>query len=96
MHEVTIRSRSDGVTEVAPKLTTLDAEERSLVIFTVLINGGAFFVSGALPAAALGALAAACLAGEVVLGAKALFLALRRPLADVHEVPAWTLRRRSR
>lgn len=96
MHEVTIRNRSDGVTELSPKLAPMDREERWLVIVTVLITAGGFFVSGAIPAPVLGALFASCIAGELVLAAKALLLALRRPLAPVHEVAAWEARRHRR
>jgi hypothetical protein len=94
MHGVTIRNRTDGVTELSPRIAPLDREERALVIVTVLMAASAFFVSGVLPIAVLAALLAACIAGELVLGVKALVLALRRPLADVHEVAHTHLRPR--
>ena len=97
MHGVTIRNRSDGVTELAPKLgPPLDGEQRGLVVATVLITGAVFFVSGAIPVAVLGAVFASCLAGEVVLATKALVLAVRRPPAPVHEVARWRVRRGAR
>ncbi len=93
MREVWIRRRSDGVTELTPRLAPLEVGERWLVIVTVLIAAAGLFTSGVMPAAVLGSLAAVCLAGEVVLGAKAVVLALVRPLAEVHEVPRFARRR---
>ena len=55
-----------------------------------------FFLAGAMPAPVLGAVLASCFAGEVILGAKAVALALFRQPAEVHEVPRWQLRRRRR
>jgi hypothetical protein len=43
-----------------------------------------------------GAILLSCIAGEVVLGAKALLLALLRPVAEVRQVPSCTLRGRTR
>jgi hypothetical protein len=94
MREVWIRRRKDGVTELSPRLAPLDIADRWLVIFTVVIVSGGFFLAGALPAAVLGAFLAACLAGEVVLGAKALVLVLLRPPAEVLHVPRFAARRR--
>jgi hypothetical protein len=94
MREVWIRNRPDGVTELSPKLAAMEVGDRWLVIVTVVIAASGLFTVGALPAAVLGTFVAAALAGEVVLGAKALVLALSRPLADVHEVPRWDPRRR--
>lgn len=94
MREVWIRRRSDGVTELSPRLAPLESADRWLIIFTVLICSAGFFMAGVMPAAVLGALAVACLAGEVVLGAKALVLVLLRPPAEVHEVPRFAARRR--
>jgi hypothetical protein len=96
MREVWIRNRPDGVTELSPPLAPLDRDERWLVIVSVVMATSGFFVSGALPVAALGAVVASCLAGEVILAAKALVLILRRPLAEVHEVARWQPRRRGR
>jgi hypothetical protein len=93
MREVWIRNRPDGVTELSPKLAALDSGDRWLVIVTVVITASGVFTVGALPAAVLGTIVAATLAGEVVLGAKALVLALSRPRAEVHEVPTRALRR---
>jgi hypothetical protein len=95
MREVWIRNRPDGVTELSPKLSAMDAGDRWLVITTVVITASGLFTVGALPAPVLATILAGSLAGEVVLGAKALVLALLRPPADVHEVPRWD-RRRSR
>jgi hypothetical protein len=96
MREVWVRNRSDGVTELSPPLVPLDRFDRVLVIVTVMMVAALFFVAGALPAPVLATLLAACLAGEVVLGAKALLLALLRPAADVHEVPRFQRRRQAR
>jgi hypothetical protein len=86
MKDVTIRNRADGVTELSPKLAALAPEDRFLVIVTVVLVTGGFFISGLIPAAVAGAVTVSCVAGEVFLGAKALVLALLRPLAEVHEV----------
>lgn len=94
MREVWIRRRSDGVTELSPKLAPIEAADRWLIIFTVVMSAAGFFLAGAMPAAVFAAVVAACLAGEVVLGAKALVLLLLRPPAEVHEVPRFGARHR--
>jgi hypothetical protein len=94
MREVTIRKREDGIVELAPRSAPLDPSDRRLVIATVLLLAGGLFVSGALPAAVLGAVAASCLAGEVLLGVRALALVLLRPAAEVHDVAHFRARRR--
>lgn len=94
MREVWIRRRSDGVTELTPGLTPLDAPDRWLIIFTVVMASSGFFMAGAMPAPVLGAVVATCLVGEVVLGAKALVLVLLRPPAEILEVPRFGARRR--
>jgi hypothetical protein len=94
MRDVTIRSRADGITELAPKLAPLDPGDRLMVIVTVLLVTGGLFLCGVIPAAVGGAVLASCVAGEVVLGVKTIVLALLRPLAPVHEVPAFARRRR--
>lgn len=86
------KNRSDGVVELSPTLAPLDRGDRWLIIFTVVITAWAFFLAGAMPGAVLMTLFAAAIAGEVVLGAKALLLLLLRPPAPVHEVPRWTHR----
>jgi hypothetical protein len=93
MRSVTIRSRADGITELAPTLAPLDPGDRLMVIVTVLLTTGGLFLCGAIPAAAAGAVTASCLVGEVVLGIKAVALALLRPVAPVHEVPSFARRR---
>lgn len=93
MRAVWIRRRADGVTELSPTLAPLESGDRWLVIFTVVICAGGFFTAGVMPVAVLGALVATCLAGEVVLAAKALVLVLLRPPATVHTVP-WLRARR--
>jgi hypothetical protein len=92
MREVLIRKRSDGVTELSPRLAPLGVTDRWLVIFTVVMAACGFFLAGWMPAAVLATLIAACLAGEVVLGAKAIVLLLLRPPAEVHDVPRFTRR----
>lgn len=96
MRNVTIRSRADGITELAPTLQPLAAVERLIVIATVLFVTGGLFLSGFVPAGVAAAIGATCVAGEVVLGVKALALALLRPLAPVVEVSPLELRRRAR
>lgn len=96
MREVWIRRRTDGVTELSPPLACLQAPDRWLVIFTVLIASGGLFLAGAIPAPVLGAVVAAGLVGEVILGAKALVLLVLRPPAQVLEVPRFGSPRRPR
>lgn len=94
MREVWIRRRTDGVTELSPRLARLDGPDRWLIIFTVVMAAAGFFAAGVMPAAVLAAVVALCLAGEVVLAMKALVLVLLRPPAEVHEVSRFTARRR--
>jgi hypothetical protein len=94
MREVWILRRADGVTELMPRLASLGSSDRWLIIFTVVICAAGFFMAGAMPVAVLGAVVVASLAGEVVLGAKALVLLLLRPRAQIHEVPRFAARRR--
>jgi hypothetical protein len=93
MDDVTIRFRADGVVELAPRIAPLPPSDRMLVIVTVVLVAAGFFVCGAMPAEALAAIIASALAGEIVLGVKALVLAVSRPRARVHEVPRARLRR---
>lgn len=93
MQEVWIRTRADGVTELTPKLSPLDVGDRWLVIATVVMSASGFFMAGVMPAPVLAAVVACCVVGELVLGAKALVLALARPRAEVHEVPRLGRRR---
>ena len=92
MREVTIRKRSDGLTELTPRLAPLEITDRWLVIFTVVMAACVCFITGVMPAAILVTVIAACVAGEVVLGAKALVLLVLRPLAEIHEVPRFRRR----
>jgi hypothetical protein len=91
-----IRNRPDGVTEVTPKFAPMRRDDRWLVILTVLMASTGFFMAGVLPPAALAAMFCSCLAGEVVLGVKALVLFLLKPPAEVYEMPVEQLRRRAR
>jgi hypothetical protein len=93
MRDVTIRSRADGIIELAPKLAPLEAGDRLMVIVTVLLVTGGLFLCGAVPAPVAGALVVSCVAGEVVLGLKAAALVLLRPVAQVLEVPRFARRR---
>jgi hypothetical protein len=93
---VWIRHRPDGITEVSPPMAPREAFDRWLVIASAVLGAGAFFVAGLMPAPVFALLVAASLAGEMVLGLKALLLALLRPRADVYEVPRLTLRRNVR
>ncbi len=94
MRHVTIRSRADGITELAPTLRPLAAGDRAIVIAAVLAVTGGLFLSGFVPAGVAAAIAASCVAGEVVLGVKALALALLRSPAPVVEVSPLELRGR--
>ena len=89
-----IRNRSDGITELSPTLSPLDRGDRWLIIFTVAICASAFFVVGSMPGSVFLTLLGLAVAGEIVLGAKALLLLLFRPEAEVHEVRQFQLRRR--
>ena len=93
MRAVWIIRRADGITELAPTIAPLDAGDRWMVIATVVIAASGFFMTGVMPAEVLGTVVAASLAGEVVLGAKALVLAILRPQAEVYEVPRFARRR---
>jgi hypothetical protein len=92
--DVTIRSRKDGIPELAPKHGHAEGLERLIVIGTVLLVGAGLFLCGAMPAPVLGAIAAGSLAGEVVLGVRALALAVRRPRAPVLTLAPSRLRHR--
>lgn len=93
MRSVTIRSRADGVTELAPRLAPLHPGDRLMVIVTVLLVTGGLFVCGYLPAGVAAAFVVACIAGELVLALKAGVLFVLRPAAQVHEVPRFARRR---
>jgi hypothetical protein len=94
MHDVTIRCRADGVIELRPRLAPLAPVYRVIVIGTVLLVTGGFFISGAVPPKVAAALAGSCLAGDLVLAFKSLLLHLR-PLAPVVEVASFARRRRA-
>jgi hypothetical protein len=94
MREVLIRRRSDGVTELTPPIAPLDVGDRWLVIFTAILSASGFFMAGVMPAEVLATIVAACVAGEVVLGAKAVVLAFLRPPAEVYEVLRFARRER--
>jgi hypothetical protein len=60
MADVTIRSREDGVVELAPKHAPADASDRLVVIGAVLFAASGLFLSGLMPAGVLAAIAASC------------------------------------
>jgi hypothetical protein len=93
MRHVIVRSRSDGVVELTPRLAPLDAGDRAILIVTVLLVTGGLFMCGLLPPGVAVAMAASCVAGEVFLTVKAVGLALLRPAAKVLEVGQFELRR---
>ncbi len=93
MNGVTIRSRKDGLVEIAPTDARMDGADRLVVEGTVLLVSAGLFLCGAMPAPVLGAIAASCLGGEVVLAVRALALVILRPPAEVHEVARWRVRR---
>jgi hypothetical protein len=86
MQVVTIRSRKDGIVELAPKHQPADSSDRLMVIGTVLLASAGLFVCGMMPGEVLVALAAISLAGEIVLGLRALALRLFHPAAEVLEL----------
>jgi len=92
MRDVTIRSRADGIIELAPRLAPLEPADRLMVIVTVLLATGGFFTCGAIPAEVGALVLLFAIAGEVVLGLKAAALALLRPVAQVLEVPRFVRR----
>lgn len=96
MRDVTIRSRADGVTEVAPKLAPLEPGDRAVVIIAVLLATGGLFLSGLMPGLPAAVIAASCVVGDLVLVVKRGALALLRPGAQIIEVPAFERRSASR
>jgi hypothetical protein len=96
VRDVWIRNRPDGVTEFSPQRAPFARDERWLLVFSAVMAICGFFVAGVMPAPVLAVLVACCLAGEVILAARSLVLVLRRPLAEVHEVPSWRPDRRAR
>jgi hypothetical protein len=94
MAAITIRSRRDGLVELAPNHGPPDVSDRLTVVGTVLFAAGGLFVSGFMPAGVFAAMAASCLAGELVLALEALLLYLVRPAAEVLELARWRPQRR--
>lgn len=94
MHDVTIRSRTDGIVELGPRLAPLPPLDRAMVVTTVFIVTGAFFVVGVMPPLVALAILLTGIAGELVLGLKAAVLLLLRRPAEVREVPRWSRRHR--
>ena len=86
MQDVTIRSRKDGIVELAPKHAPADPLDRLMVIGTVLLASAGLFVCGMMPGEVLVAIAASSLAGELVLGIRAIALRLLHPAAEVLEL----------
>ncbi len=93
MRDVTIRSRADGVIELAPKLSPLAPADRVIVIVAVLFVTGGLFLSGLMPALAAAIIGASCVVGDLVLAVKRATLALLRPAAQIVEVPSFERRR---
>jgi hypothetical protein len=89
---VWIRNRNDGVVELSPTICPVARGDRWLVIFTVVMAAAGVFMAGAMPGAVLMLVFASAIAGEVVLGAKAVLLVLLRPAAQVVEVPRFSAR----
>jgi hypothetical protein len=83
---VNVRNRSDGLTELTPKLPALDFDERWMVIVTVTIASWGFYLAGKMPAPVLAAVMTACLVGDLALGARAVVRALLRPPAKVIKI----------
>jgi hypothetical protein len=94
MQDVTIRSRKDGVVELAPKHAPADPSDRLMLIGTVLLASAGLFVCGMMPAEVLVAIATTSLAGEAVLGIRAILLRLLHPAAEVLELADCRLPRR--
>ncbi len=92
--DVLVRSRSDGLIELTPKLSPMQVDERWMIITTVLIASWGFYLSGSMPAPVLALVLTCCLVGDVALGAKAILLALLRPQAQVIEVSRFDRSRR--
>jgi hypothetical protein len=94
MHDVAIRSRSDGIVELSPRAAALPPGERILVVTGLVLVASGLFVSGALRAEALAAIVLSALAGELAVAVKSAVLVLLRPRAEVHEVARFRARRR--
>ena len=93
MQDVTIRSRKDGIVELAPKHPPADGAERLLLVGTVLLASAGLFVCGMMPGEVLLAIAATSLAGEAALGVRAIALRLLHPAAEVLELAHCRARR---
>jgi hypothetical protein len=94
--DVVVRSRDDGVTELSPKLSPLQIDERWMIITTVVIASWGFFLSGKMPAPVLALVLTACLVGDIAIGAKAVLLAVLRKPAQVIQVARFDRFRRGR
>jgi hypothetical protein len=79
--------------ELSPMLSPVAQGDRWLIIFTVAMTAAGLFMSGHMPGLVFLAVLASAIAGEVVLGAKALLLMLLRPVAQVVQVPRFETRR---
>jgi hypothetical protein len=91
---VLVRNRSDGLTELSPKLPPLQIHERWMIITAVVLTSWGFFLAGWLPAPVLALVLTCCLAGEVVMGARALLVSLVRKPAKVIQVARFDRLRR--
>ncbi len=89
---VWIRNRNDGVVELSPTICPVPRADRWLVIFTVAIAAAGLFTAGTLPGEIFALVFASAVAGEVVLGTKAVLLLVLRPAAQVVDVPRFALR----
>ena len=80
---VLVRNRSDGLTELSPRLPQLQGHERWMIITAVFMASWILFLAGWLPAPVLALILTCCLAGEVAMGAKSLLLSFVRKPAKV-------------
>jgi hypothetical protein len=81
-----LRNRSDGLTELSPRLPPLQIDERWMIITTVVMASWGLFLAGWMPAPVLALVLTCCLVGEIAMGAKALVLSLVRKPAKVIQV----------
>ncbi len=86
MARVVVRRRRDGVRQIQPTLAPLTPGERWATMFTLLIATAGLFVSAAMPPQVFLFWLACCALSEVAAQAPAL-TALRRPVAEVVDLP---------
>jgi len=81
--DVVVRSRSDGLTELSPKRTPLQLDERWMLITIVVIAAWGLFLAGVMHAVLLAFVLTVCLFGDLLFGARSFLLSVLRPPGKV-------------